>query len=52
MKIERILFPTDFSVKSVKAGEYAIYLAGILDAEVFLLHAIEPLDYDELDEEI
>jgi len=52
MKIEKILFPTDFSVKSVKAREHVLYLAGILDAKVFLLHAIEPLEYDEMDDEI
>ena len=52
MKIEKILFPTDFSLKSIKAREYAIYLAGSLDATVFILHAIEPFEYDELDEEI
>lgn len=52
MKIEKILFPTDFSLKSLKAREYAIYLAGMLDATVFILHAIEPFEYDELDDEI
>jgi len=52
MKIEKILFPTDFSLKSIKAREYAIYLAGSLGAAVFILHAIEPFEYDELDEEI
>lgn len=52
MKIEKILFPTDFSIKSVKAREHAIYLAGLVDAPVFILHAIEPFDYDEMDDEI
>ena len=52
MKIEKILFPTDFSLKSVKAREHAIYFAGLVDAPVFILHAIEPFDYDEMDDEI
>jgi len=52
LKIEKILFPTDFSPKSRSAREYALYLAGALGAEVYLLHAIEPLKYEEVDEEI
>lgn len=52
MKIEKILFPTDFSPKSRSAREHALYLAGALGAEIYLLHAIEPLKYEEVDEEI
>lgn len=52
MKIERILYPTDFSKKSETAREHAIYLAKSLNSFVYLLHAIEPLDYDEMDQEI
>jgi nucleotide-binding universal stress UspA family protein len=52
MKIERILYPTDFSAKSQDAREYAIYMAKSLNSSLHLLHAIEPLDYDEMDEEI
>lgn len=52
MKIEKILFPTDFSPRSRSAREHALYLAGALGAEVYLLHAIEPLKYEEVDDEI
>jgi len=52
MKIERILYPTDFSTKSEKAREHAIYMAQSLNSSLHLLHAIEPLDYEEMDEEI
>lgn len=52
MKIRNILFPTDFSEKSKKAREHAVYLGETLGADVHLLHAIEPLDYEEIDEEI
>ncbi|HEX3037046.1 MAG TPA: universal stress protein [Thermodesulfobacteriota bacterium] len=52
MNIKRILFPTDFSTYSEKAREYAIYLGEKLNAKIYLLHAIEPLDYYEVDEEI
>ena len=52
MKIEKILYPTDFSKKSENAREHAIYLAQSLKCQIYLLHAIEPLDYDEMDQEI
>jgi nucleotide-binding universal stress UspA family protein len=52
MKIERILFPTDFSVYSEKAREYALYLGEKLSAAIYILHAIEPLDYPDIDEEV
>jgi nucleotide-binding universal stress UspA family protein len=52
LKIEKILFPTDFAPRSVNAREYALYLARALGASVYLLHAIEPLRYEEADEEI
>ena len=52
MKIERILYPTDFSAKTESAREHAIYMAQSLNSSLDLLHAIEPLDYDEMDEEI
>lgn len=52
MNIKKILYPTDFSIISYKAREHAIYLAQQLDARVFILHAIEPLDYEEIDDEI
>lgn len=52
MKIEKILFPTDFSLKSLKAREHALYLGEVLDSTIHLLHAIEPLEYDRIDDEI
>ncbi|HEY7534759.1 MAG TPA: universal stress protein [Thermodesulfobacteriota bacterium] len=52
MNIKRILFPTEFSVYSEKARDYTIYLGESLKAEIYILHAIEPLDYPEIDEEI
>ncbi|HXG31633.1 MAG TPA: universal stress protein [Thermodesulfobacteriota bacterium] len=52
MDIERILFPTDFSVYSEKAREYALYLGERLRASIYVLHAIEPLDYTEVDLEV
>ncbi len=52
MNIRRILFPTDFSLLSEKAREYALNLGEKLNASICLLHAIEPLDYPEVDEEI
>lgn len=52
MNIKTILYPTDFSDRSQNAREHAIYLAKSLGCEVHLLHAIEPLDYDEMDDEI
>ena len=52
MKIEKILFPTDFSTRSFSAREHALYLAQALDSSVYLLHAIEPLKYEEVDDEI
>lgn len=52
MNIEKILFPTDFSSRSLNAREHALYLAEALESTVYLLHAIEPLEYDQMDQEI
>lgn len=52
MNIKRILFPTDFSSYSERAREHALYLGENLDASIYILHAIEPIDYDEIDYEI
>jgi nucleotide-binding universal stress UspA family protein len=52
MNIQKILFPTDFSLHSVKAREYAIYLGEKLGASISILHAIEPLDYTDIDAEV
>ncbi len=43
MQIRRILVPTDFSRQSLKALDYSISLAREHEAEVVLVHAIEPL---------
>ncbi len=40
-KIERILFPTDFSDSSKNAIEYAVSLAGIYKTKLYILHVIE-----------
>lgn len=40
-KIERILFPTDFSDSSKNAREYAVSLAVIYKAKLYVLHVIE-----------
>jgi len=52
MDIRSVLFPTDFSVYSEKAREYAIYLGRRLNASIHILHVIEPLDYPEVDAEV
>ncbi|MDA2920414.1 universal stress protein [Desulfobacterota bacterium AH_259_B03_O07] len=52
MNVDRILFPTDFSACSENARDYTIYLAERLNAKIYILHAIEPLEYLEVDEEV
>ena len=52
MILNNILFPTNFSDSSKKAGEYVLFLAKKLESTVHILHIIEPLQYVELDEEI
>jgi len=52
MKIDRIMFPTDFSKYSSKARDYVIYLCKTLGSSAYILHAIEPIDYEDYDEEI
>lgn len=52
MNIDRILFPTDFSVYSDNARDFTKYLGSKLNAKIYILHAIEPLEYPDLDEEI
>ncbi len=50
--IKKIAFPTDFSKYSLKAREYVIELAKSLNSKVYIIHAIEPIQYEEDDEEI
>jgi nucleotide-binding universal stress UspA family protein len=45
-QIKRILFPVDFSPRVRGAIAYVEALAGRFDAEVILLHVIEPLAYN------
>lgn len=52
MDIKSVLFPTDFSVHSEKAREYTIYLGKKLNASIYILHVIEPLDYPDVDAEV
>lgn len=40
-KIRRILVPTDFSVPSQEAIEYAVTLAGRFDAAIHLIHVLQ-----------
>jgi nucleotide-binding universal stress UspA family protein len=45
--IKRILFPTDFSENSYLALDYAVNLAKVYGAQLYLLHVInKPLGYD------
>lgn len=39
--IKNIVVPTDFSKNSNLAMQYALYLARMLDAEIFILHVID-----------
>ncbi|HEY5871124.1 MAG TPA: universal stress protein, partial [Candidatus Tectomicrobia bacterium] len=43
MTAQHILVPTDFSADADYALEYAMTLAGALQARLTLLHVIEPL---------
>ena len=52
MKFGKILYPTDFSEKTKSARQTAADLAGNMDSKLYVLHAIEPLRYEEFDEEI
>jgi nucleotide-binding universal stress UspA family protein len=44
-EVKRIFIPTDFSDCSEEAVEYAISLAQVFQARVFLLHVMEPVVY-------
>ena len=50
--IKKILFPTDFSKYSLKARDFVLNLAHSLNSSVYILHAIEPFQYEEDDDEI
>jgi nucleotide-binding universal stress UspA family protein len=46
MKIERILYPTDFSDTATQALGHALFLAENFEAELHMLHAVVLHDYD------
>lgn len=43
MKINKILFPTDFSEPAEKAFDYAVFLATSHEADLALLHVVDQL---------
>jgi nucleotide-binding universal stress UspA family protein len=45
-KLKRILFPVDFSERCRGAASYVEALAGRFDAELILLHVVEPAAYN------
>jgi nucleotide-binding universal stress UspA family protein len=45
-QLKRILFPVDFSDRSRGAASYAEEFAAHFDAELFLLHVVEPPEYN------
>jgi nucleotide-binding universal stress UspA family protein len=44
--LTRILIPVDFSDRSIQAARYAAAIAGHFDAQVVLLHVMEPAHFD------
>lgn len=50
-RVERILLATDFSRRTTKAIDYAFEMAGCFDAEVLMVHGIEPIADEAVDEE-
>ena len=44
-EIKNILFPTDFSRIGMMAMNHAVYMAGLLKANLHLLHVVEALGY-------
>jgi nucleotide-binding universal stress UspA family protein len=45
-RVQKILFPVDFSERSLGAGRHVQALAEHFGAEVILLHVVEPFTYD------
>ena len=45
-QLKRILFPVDFSERSRGAAVYVEALAGRFEAELILLHVVEPPTYN------
>lgn len=50
-RVERILLACDFSRWTTKAVEYAFDMAGCFDAEVLMVHGIEPIADEAVDED-
>jgi nucleotide-binding universal stress UspA family protein len=48
LPFKRILFPVDFSAQSIGAARYVEAIAGRFEAELTLLHVIEPPHYNDL----
>lgn len=48
-RVSRILVPTDFSECSVAALDYAVALAKPLNADLILVHVIEPFPYNVIE---
>jgi nucleotide-binding universal stress UspA family protein len=46
LRFQKILFPVDFSERSLGAGRYVQAMAEHFSAEVILLHVVEPFTYD------
>ena len=46
LRVHKILFPVDFSERSLGAGRYVQAMADHFGSEVVLLHVVEPFTYD------
>ena len=51
LDVRRILLATDFSRWSTKAVDYCFHLARCFDAEVLMVHGIEPISDNAVDED-
>lgn len=45
LEIKKILVPVDFSKHSLRAIDYAVFIAGRVGAEILLLHVVEGYEY-------
>ena len=52
LRLQKILVPTDFSDYAAKALDYAIAFAERHQAEIILLHVVEPTYYAEFDQSV
>jgi len=41
IKVDKILFPVDFSVNCIVAAQYVAAMAGQMDASIVLLHVVK-----------